>query len=1651
MTQTSPSADPRLLIVDGNLSIFNSPGWFNPLFPLLPVAAEASSERFVLAPDPDAPFRPSYLEIYHVEFHGQDFAYDADGRLIGGTITGLDLSRRFDSGLRLELRLDGLAADPVRLMEMMDAGQVRDVVPYLLGDALVSVVADEGTRLSSSSLSGIPHVGSVTGSDLADRVVISFDDGISTVVDTGAGTDSLIIGGTSSVPLTFRHDTASGQGSLTGDGVTWRYENAESVRTNPFSWVQGTGSPVERLEVVGGPGASGTFFAPVVDSVLIDFSTYEGVLHVSQWEVTRPAEDGTLRVRFTPSQKEDVTVLSGAGDDILTIGSFSGDGLGVIYDAGAGDDLISLAAGVTVRGGAGHDVLSIARGTDLVVDGHAGSLLAQTTTSEMDARFEGIERLETGDRPTHLTGAEVFAEVVLGNRDDHVGIGPGGSGVTRLDLGAGRDTLDYAGGQVVVAGGYDLGRGVVILDAMIARSGAPDLVQVAGDTVLRWNDGADSLTFEGVLFDDTAALRELVLHADDSLSRILNVTPTVHTVVGNEDANTVVFDGTPIAGPVTVTLGGGGDMVDYRGGAEVIFTDFTPGEDTLSLQDFASPDVAPVIEEGAGGLTIRYGQDASGQAQSLFFAGLGMSDLHDILYPPVYDEAAAPANVKSGHVAPIGFLKVGVANGWSTDDLLHSIAFGTYLPDDLPPEAQALQDIAPVLTETSLTITGLFGEIVWTGSGFEGTVHPDGSVTMTAGLAHTVSYNLRMLHEGSDGVFNVHHGTGMAIDMPALTQALADGRTGDFTALDALSDQPLRIVAGLSSNQQDIFQLYGGSSDDRLYGSKWNNYLVPGAGDDLVEGGDGFDIVFLNARNPVQAAMEVDLAAGFARDGRGGTDTLIGVEGAVTDAGDDLLRGDEGANLLIGLGGDDTLEGLGGDDTLSGEDGADSLSGGAGNDLLSGGAGNDTLDGGTGLDTLGGGAGDDLLIGLYGIVSYDDLPPDPDATAPQPGVRVDLALGRTLDDGQGGADTLQGISHVFGSPFGDTIAGDDLANELDGLDGNDLLEGGEGGDRLTGGRGADTLDGGAGFDMVDYGRELVEQGVLVDLASGTATDATGGRDVLRGVEAVRSTTFVDTVRGDDENNFFVALGSRYEPLPPTYIAPDTVVGDLYDGRDGFDFVSYQEYGLSGQFSTAGLQIDLVTGRTVFTGWSRNVDTLTGIEGVIGSEHDDLILGDAQDNLILGGMGDDTLSGRGGNDTLEGGGGGDLFVLDAAQGDLTIVDFDGLLDRIDLSALGLDRAGLNRLMDRAYDTADGAVLILPDGQKVLFERSYAWHLQTMAADAQGIVSIAQADLTKTVPYGIDRGFAGLFYAFQGYEDREVDVSAEQVVITTALGRIVLTGAGLDGARGRVHEIGLAQKTSQWKAEKAEQFHIQAIDLRLEDVLAVFEEAAATGPGALAGLLRDGHALISRDVGTVYDRNDYLDGFMTADLLVGDLDGDDDVMGWGGNDTIIGGGGENSLNGGEGDDLIVTDIGELTSLWGGQGDDWFVLRDVGDQSPRDVSIQDFEPGHDRIVFVGTDLTFEDVLAAWTPEPPGWVTGAGIHAFDLDMSQGDVTLRFRDLIGWTPEEDDFLFLDAVPHQVGPSLHWVAPVPMDDGPVLEMQAPAFSATPSWGEDGVL
>jgi Ca2+-binding RTX toxin-like protein len=131
---------------------------------------------------------------------------------------------------------------------------------------------------------------------------------------------------------------------------------------------------------------------------------------------------------------------------------------------------------------------------------------------------------------------------------------------------------------------------------------------------------------------------------------------------------------------------------------------------------------------------------------------------------------------------------------------------------------------------------------------------------------------------------------------------------------------------------------------------------------------------------------------------------------------------------------------------------------------------------------------------------------------------------------------------------------------------------------------------------------------------------------------------------------------------------------VLDGGAGFDTVSYAA-------ATSGVTVDLREGGTT-GGWAAG-ETLTGIEQLIGSAHDDIfhandsgmvLNGGAGNDQLFGGSGADTLIGGGGNDTLSGGAGADTFVWQAGdKGTDTVADFQLGTDTLDLGSLLGDAA------------------------------------------------------------------------------------------------------------------------------------------------------------------------------------------------------------------------------------------------------------------------------------------------------------------------------------------------------------------------------------------
>ena len=123
------------------------------------------------------------------------------------------------------------------------------------------------------------------------------------------------------------------------------------------------------------------------------------------------------------------------------------------------------------------------------------------------------------------------------------------------------------------------------------------------------------------------------------------------------------------------------------------------------------------------------------------------------------------------------------------------------------------------------------------------------------------------------------------------------------------------------------------------------------------------------------------------------------------------------------------------------------------------------------------------------------------------------------------------------------------------------------------------------------------------------------------------------------------------------------------------------------------------------------DTVVGVENVVGSSGDDLLLGSSEVNNIAGGAGDDLIYGGVGSDVLEGGYGADTFIYLSrdnmqSKNDIdTILDFDASQDKLSFEGMGiedmkvdvvdLDNSGALDVMFTAIDSPDWGAVVLVD--------------------------------------------------------------------------------------------------------------------------------------------------------------------------------------------------------------------------------------------------------------------------------------------------------------------------------------------------------------------
>ncbi|RZT11247.1 Hemolysin-type calcium-binding repeat-containing protein [Duganella sp. CF402] len=903
----------------------------------------------------------------------------------------------------------------------------------------------------------------------------------------------------------------------------------------------------------------------------------------------------------------------GAGAVALT-----GNALNNVLSGNSGNDTLDGAAGNdTLAGGVGDDSYTVDAVGDVIIENaSAGTdavkvMLAAAGTYTLSANIE------------NATVGNAIAVNLAGN--EQANLLTGNAAVNKLEGGAGNDTLDGGAG----------------IDSLVGGSGDDTyVVDVAGDVVTELDGGGKDTILTGLgTYTLTAANVEIVRYTG---ATTFNATGNagdnqLEGGAGNDTLNGAAGNDTLMGGAGNDSLQGGDGNDDVRGG---------DGNDTVlggAGNDLLAGGVgsgADSLDGGAGSDTLIGGAGNDTLEGGLITDKIGYTDANVVSY----NEAGAGINLN---------LQTGTAQDGlgGTDKLSNiNIVVGSTHDD---------------------TITGSNALLL---EQFEGGAGDD---VIDGGAVDALN------QEGNNRVTFLRATGGVTVD-------LADGTSdGDGVGHDTLTN---------------ITQVRGTAWDDELSGSDTalTEQFEGLGGNDTIDGRGGIDIVrYDNAASGV----EVDLNAGMADDGTGGTDTLINIEGVRGSAFNDTLTGgnpDNGIDvhdgkieIFMGNGGNDLIDGgdgydradytsatsavtvnLGAGTALDGLGGTDSLSNIEG---VRGSAFNDTLIGSDDgeFESFEGREGNDSIDGLGGIdrVDYDRA---------KAGVGVNLLTG-IATDGYGGTDKLLNIEDVRGSSFNDTITGNAEDNYLQGLDGNDSLQGGAGFDLLSAGRGVDTVDGGADEDTLalignyaDYtiSRPNDTDVLLVNIGTGesitvrnveffefddvglsfedvTLNSASGLPDLITGTPDADS---IDGLGGAD-----TMVGMDGDDVYTVDVAGDVIEEMPDEGNDTVKvaFKAAATYTLGENVENA----EVVAAATIAI-------------NLTGNELDNKLTGNGAANKLIGGDGNDFLDGRAGNDIMIGGNGHDNYFVDAA-GDVVTEEagIDGGYDSV-YTSLGSYTLGAN---------------------------------------------------------------------------------------------------------------------------------------------------------------------------------------------------------------------------------------------------------------------------------------------------------------------------------------------------------------------------------------
>ncbi|MEZ5715357.1 MAG: Hint domain-containing protein, partial [Paracoccaceae bacterium] len=1387
-----------------------------------------------------------------------------------------------------------------------------------------------------------PEIGSFT-----DGIGVGIFDEIEHIV-LGGGRDTIKLADGSGSDTVQAFDMAdSGDGTtndqldvsgLTSDGGITPVTTADVVVTDTNG--DGTGDAILTF-----PGGESITLIGVQASQLDSAAELEsiGIPAVSALDhvVEGTAGDDLINAAYAGDPEGDVIDGNDAADGSNDDRVLAGDGNDSVYGLDGDDSLYGEAGADYIAGGVGDDYIDGgADGDDLDGDDGNDTLIGNIGDDGLDGGT-GNDSLVGGDGNDSLWGRDGDDTLDGGAGNDAIYADAGndsvlaGAGTDFISLTGGNDTVDAGDDDdniVVNAGAYADGA-VVTVDGGTGGVDSDTLNLSSWDAYRNLSTGTDAdgdSSSGSVELQDASGnwitvnfseIETLVLPATDlTPDHIVEGTAAgdliTDTYTGDPDGDMVDNNDAADGSNDDVIYGyGGDDIIDAGLGSNTIFggdgNDQLYGGSNADSLDGGSGDDS--LYSGLGDDTVLGGDGAdsifaSGGAD-LIDAGAGndtirFTDADTVLGGDGDDLFRADALVLDG--SPIDI--TGGEGAETAGDTLYS---GTYNGDvqvDLTAGGSAADPESGTMQLGTTTVTFSEIETVQTGAGNDSVTGSDGDDNVSTGAgADTVAGGAgddRVDLGAGDGAQDLLlFSDGDGNDTVTGFEAPADNGDGTFSGQDLLD------VSGLtdgSGNPVDVGDVTVTDTNG------------DGTGDAILQFPNGESIT-LTGVSPSQVgsddqlvAMGIPAASGdFLVEGTAGADLINTAyagdpEGDMIDNGD-AADGSDDDYVLAGAG-DDSIDAGFGNDTIYGEAGDDEffLDGALQNDVIVGGeAGEDGQGDRINLSTI----ADDITVTFTG--AEQGTISDGSATTTFSEIE-DFQLG-TGNDSVIGSD---GAEHIIGNYGDDTILGGGGNDTIfSGFD-DDSVEGGAGDDVLWTSSGADTVEGGTGNDQIDLGPADGEADVMIlsdgdgndvvssfeapiDNGDGTFTgqdrlDVTGLTDASGNPVSAEDVTVTDT-NGDGSGD---AILTFPDGTSVTLIGVD--VGEVSSIDQ---LVAMGIPAPAGDFIVEGTAgADLID--TAYGGDPEG-DRVDNNDGADGTDSDSIEAG-AGDDTVLAGDGADTVIGGLGDDSIEGGLGDDSILAD--EGDDIVFGGDG-----NDTMFGYE----------GNDTVDGGA-----GDDVINTRTspgtgvpdtgYPGYFAGDSDPANDLDSVSGGDGNDTILTGDDDDFVD-----GGSGNDSIDAGFDDDT--------VLGGDGADTI--------LANEGSD------------LVDGGLGDDL-IYGDGTDTLTGPLniddATDLAPTNGLDTLSGG---DGNDTIYGMDDADLIHGDagddwLDGgidDDTVDGGLGNDTVLGGDGADLLSGGEGADLVEGGAGADTiavaegdAAYGQDGDDLFLVGDLGEAGAHDVTI-------------------------------------------------------------------------------------------------------------------